>query len=125
MSNYKIHKGKELDCKVLSVMMRNLTLPVPSLLVPTPYNKGEEGGGAAGPPVISTTVAPMNLKFCRALETCFNVLKMFKLFTKYLLGYHSSSSKERCFIGKIARFQPKIPIFNHTATKFTVLKIIL
>ena len=34
-----------------------------------------QGGGVAGPPAISNTVAPMNLKFCRVLETSFNVLE--------------------------------------------------
>ena len=53
-----------------------LTLPVPSLLVPTP-----DTGGSEGPPAISKTLAPMNLKLCRVLETSFNVLKMLKLFT--------------------------------------------
>ena len=55
----------------------SLTLPVPSLLVPTPYTKG----GSSRPPAISNTVAPMNLKFCRVLETPLKVLEMLKLFT--------------------------------------------
>ena len=71
------------------------------------FTKG--GCSLPNPPAISETVAPMNLKFCRVLETSLNVLEMLKLF---LLGYHSNSSKERCFMGKIARFQPKIPIFK-------------
>ena len=57
----------------------SLTLPLPSLLVPTPFTKG--GGGRADPPAISKTVAPMNLKFCRVLETPLKVLEMLKLFT--------------------------------------------
>ena len=58
----------------------SLTLPVPSLLVriPTPYTK--KGVGSGGPPAISKTVALMNLKLCRVLETSFNVLEMLKLF---------------------------------------------
>ena len=56
-----------------------LTLPVPSLLVPTPYTKG--GGGSAGPPAIPKTLASMNLKFYRILDTSFDVLEMLKLFT--------------------------------------------
>ena len=98
-----------------------LTLPLPSLLVPTPYTNG---GGLAGPPIILKTFAPMNVKFCRVLETHFNVLGMLKLFSYCLLVYHSNSSKEMNFVGKIARFQPKIPII-HFATKFTILKITL
>ena len=90
-----------------------LTLPVPSLLAPTPYTKGE-GGGSAGPPAISKTVAPINLKFCRVLEPSFNVLELLKLFT------HSNSSKERCFIGKTAE-NTNIQI----AAKFTILMITL
>ena len=64
-------------------------------------------GGSPGPPAISKTVAPMNLKFCRVLETSFDVLEMLKLFTECLLGYHSNSSKERCFIGKPLDFSRK------------------
>ena len=52
-----------------------LTLLVPSLLVPIPYTKG---GGAARSPAISKTLAPMNLKFCRVLETSFKILEMLK-----------------------------------------------
>ena len=37
-------------------------------------------GGSARPPAISKTVAPINLKFCRVLETSFNVVEMLKLF---------------------------------------------
>ena len=47
-----------------------LTLPIPSLLVPTPDTNG---GGGGGPPAISETLGPMNLKFCRALKTSLNV----------------------------------------------------
>ena len=38
-------------------------------------------GGRPDPPAISKTLAPMNLKFCRVLETSFNILEMLKLFT--------------------------------------------
>ena len=55
-----------------------LTLRFPSLLVPTPFTKG---GSSLPPPTISKTIAPMNLKFCRVLETPFKVLEMLKLFT--------------------------------------------
>ena len=96
--------------KIALVSLDSLTpLPLPSRLVPTPYTKG---GGSAGRPAISKTIPPMNLKFCRVLEASFTVLEMLKLFAKCSLGYHSNSSKERCFIGKIARFQQKIPIFK-------------
>ena len=43
---------------------RSLTLPVPSRLVPTPDIKG----GSAGPPAISKTLGPTNLKFCMVLR---------------------------------------------------------
>ena len=80
--------------------------------------------GVGPTPAISKTVAPTNFKFCRVLETSFNVLEMLKLFTYFLLGYHTNSSKEKCFIGKIARFQPKNTNIQ-IATKFTILKITL
>ena len=83
-----------------------LILPLPSLLVPTPYTRGE------GPAAISKTVAPMNLKFCRVLETSFNVFRNGKVLYIVFTWLHCNSSKERQFIGKIARFQPKIPIFK-------------
>ena len=56
--------------------MKNIfhkTFPLPSLLVPTPFTKG--GGGSARPPAISKTVVPMNMKFCRVLETPLKVLE--------------------------------------------------
>ena len=43
-------------------------------------------------------------------KTLLKVLEILKLFTYCLLGYHSSSSKERFFW--IIRFQPKIPIIQ-------------
>ena len=73
---------------------------------------------------MSKTVASMNFKFYRLLETPLNVLEMLKLFTWCLLGtIISNFSKERCFFfwggGGIARFQAKIPIIQ-IATKFTI-----
>ena len=65
------------------------------------------GGGSARPPAISKTVAPMNLTFCRLLERPLKVLEMLKFFTYCLLGYHSNSSKERCFGGKSVDFSRK------------------
>ena len=62
---------------VQMVLSPFLTLPFPSLLVPTPFTKGR----ADLPPAISKTVAPMNVKFCRVLETPLKVLEMLKLFT--------------------------------------------
>ena len=81
-------------------------------------------GGSRPDPLLSQNRCAMNLKFCKVLETSFNVLEMLNLFISCLLGYHSNSSKERCFIGKIAIIQPKIPIIQ-IATKFTILKITL
>ena len=107
------------NCAVQTYVKFGLTLPFPSLLVPTPFTKGGGGGSSRPPPpAISKTVAPMNMKFCRVLETPLKVLEMFKLF----LGYHSNPSKERCFGEIIARFQPKIPIIK-IATKLTIFKI--
>ena len=57
-----------------------LTLPLTSLLFPTPFTKGG-GGGGARTPAISKTVAPTNVKFSRVLETPLKVLKLLKLFT--------------------------------------------
>ena len=57
-----------------------LTLPLLSLLVPTPFTKG--GGGVVGwtLPCFLKNRCPFNLKFCRVFEKCFNVLEMLKLF---------------------------------------------
>ena len=57
-----------------------LTLPLPSLLVPTPFTNWGGGGGRAESPAISKTVAPMNVNFCMVLETPLKVLEMLKLF---------------------------------------------
>ena len=57
-----------------------LTLPLQSLLVSTPFTKGGGGGGCA-PPAISETVNPMNVKFCRVLETPLKVSEILKWFT--------------------------------------------
>ena len=54
-----------------------LTFPLPSLLVPG----GGEVGGRPDSPAISKTIAPMNVKFCRILDTSLNILEMLKLFT--------------------------------------------
>ena len=55
-------------------MLQDVTalIPLPSFLVPAPYTKG----GRPDPPAISKTVAFMNMKFCRVLETSLNVLEM-------------------------------------------------
>ena len=74
------------------------------------YQGGQRGGGVGQIPYYLKNCCHMNLKFCRALQTIFYALEMLKLFTLCLLGYHSNSSKERCFIGEIAIFQAKIPI---------------
>ena len=49
-----------------------------------PFGKGVDllpMGVEPTPPAISKTVTPMNLKFCRVLETPLKVLEMLKLFT--------------------------------------------
>ena len=63
-----------------------LTLPLPSLLVPTPFTKAGGGGGGGGgertpSSAISETVARMNVKFYRVSETPSEVFEMLKLFT--------------------------------------------
>ena len=66
-------------------------------LVPTPFTNGG-GGGASRPLKLSQkAVVPMNVKFCRVLETPLKVLEMLKLFIWCLLDYHSNPSKEVCF----------------------------
>ena len=119
--NLKLLKYEDIIChfKTRDIEIP-LTLPLPNLVVPHLLPRG----GVAGPPAVSKTVAPMNLTFFRVLDKSFNVLEMLKLFTYCLLGCHSNPSKERCFIGKMAIFQPKIPIFQ-IATKFTIIKIAL
>ena len=72
---------------------------------------------------MSKTVAPMNVKFCRVLETPLNVLIMLKLFTWFYLVTIATPQKRGVW-GKITRFQPKIPIIQ-IATNFTILKITL
>ena len=62
-----------------SLIPSMLTLPVQSLLVPTPDTKGGGGGGGGGgrtPSAISEALGPMNLKFFRVLETSSNVLEI-------------------------------------------------
>ena len=55
----------------------------PSFTKPFRYPHLLPGGGGvrSDPPTISKTVAPMNVKFCRVLETPLKVLEMLKLFT--------------------------------------------
>ena len=50
---------------VTSGLKHVLALPLPSLLLLTPYTGGGGGGGSAGPSAISKTLASMNVKFCR------------------------------------------------------------
>ena len=54
----------------------SLTLPVPSLLIHKPDTKG--GGGRPDPLLSQKTLGPVNLKFCRVLETSPNVLEILK-----------------------------------------------
>ena len=53
------------------------------LPLPTLYTNG--GGVQSNPPAISKTVVPMNVKFCRVLQTSLNVLEVLNLFTYCLL----------------------------------------
>ena len=57
----------------------------PSFTKPFDTHTLYQGGVGRPPPppplAILKTVVPMNLKFCRVLETSFNVLEMFRLFT--------------------------------------------
>ena len=78
-----------------------LSHPFPSLLVLTPFTKE---GGWSRPPAISKSVAPINLKIFRVLETPLKALEMLKLSKKCLLRYHSNPSNQRCFSGKSLDF---------------------
>ena len=64
------------DEKSHHILIKTLTLPFPSLLVLTPFTK--EGGFGSS---YLKNCCPMNLKFCRILETPLKVLEMLKLFT--------------------------------------------
>ena len=75
-SNGNIEGGILLITDVIDHKM--LTLPFPSLLVPTPFTKG--GGGVEPTPSYLKTVTLIDLKFCRVLETPLKVLEMLKLF---------------------------------------------
>ena len=70
---------------------------------------------------MSKTVASMNLKFYRLLETPLNVLEMLKVVYIVFTWYHNKQLfKGEVFSwGEIARFQAKIPIIQ-IATKFTI-----
>ena len=62
---------------MLEVTRLTFPLPIKPFGSHTLYQEG-----LAGPPAISKTIAPMNVKFCRVLETSNrDVLKMLKLFT--------------------------------------------
>ena len=53
----------------------------PSFAKPFGTHTFYQGGGVEPiPPAISKTTAPMNLKFCRVLETSLKVLEMLQLF---------------------------------------------
>ena len=58
-----------------------LTLPVPSLLVPTPYTHGGGGGGWMEPPPKSKNCCSNEHEICMVLKTSLNVLEMLKFFT--------------------------------------------
>ena len=53
----------------------------PSFAKPFGTHTFYQGGRADPPPSYLKTVAPMNVKFCRVLETPLKVLEMLKLFT--------------------------------------------
>ena len=53
----------------------------PFLFLPILFTKGEGGRLEPIPTAISETVSPMNVKFCRVLETPLKVSEMLKLFT--------------------------------------------
>ena len=87
-----------------SISNKRLALLLPSLLVPTPFTKG---GGFGQTPSYLKSHCPYEREICMVLETHLKVLEMLKLFTYYLLGYHSNSSKERCLGGKSVDFSRK------------------
>ena len=61
------------QCNLTTANRNGLTLSFPSILVSTL--------GPADPPAISKTVAPMNMKFCRILETPLIAIEMLQLCT--------------------------------------------
>ena len=63
--------------ELLAVTFPDVTLPLPSLLVQHLMPRGV-GRTTFG---ISKAVAPINVNFCRVLETSLNVFEMLKLFT--------------------------------------------
>ena len=69
---------------------------------------------------MSKTVASMNLKFYRLLETPLNILRNGKVVYIVFTWYHNKQLfKGEVFWEEIARFQAKIPIIQ-IATKFTI-----
>ena len=86
----------------------------PSFTKPFGTHTLYQGGGSAKHSLaISKTVAPINLKFCRILETPFNVLEMLKLFTWCLLGYHRDPQRRRVLSGKSLDFGRKYQYSNY------------
>ena len=77
--------------------------------------------GGRGPSYLKNR-CPHEHEILQGIRDTFESLRNVEVVTQCLLGYHSNSSKERCFGGKIARFQLKIPIIQ-IATKFTIFKI--
>ena len=96
-----------------------LTLPLRSLLMPTPYTKGSR----PDPPAISKTVALMNFKSCRVIATSLNVLEMLScLHSIYLV---TISTPQRTFVlSESAKFQQKNTNVQFD-TKFKIFKITL
>ena len=63
---------------VIVFQVKSLTLPLPNLLVPTPFTKG--GGGFGRTPSYLNR-CPYEREIGRVLETHLKVLEMLKLFT--------------------------------------------
>ena len=62
--------------------VKSLALPLPRLLVPTPFTKGGGGGGGFGrTPSYLKSRCPYEREICMVLETHLKVLEMLKLFT--------------------------------------------
>ena len=95
-----------------------LTLPFPSLLVPTPFTKG----GSSRPPSYLKNRCPHKPEILQGIRYTFESLRNVKVVYIVFTWLPKQPSKGEVFWGTIARFQPKIPIIQ-IATKLTIFKI--
>ena len=81
-----------------------LTLPLPSLLVPTRL------GGSAGPPCYLKNSCPHDHEILYGIRDIFERPRNFKVSYILINWLPSNSSNTMCFISEIARFNPKMGI---------------